>query len=332
MKVFDLHSDLFTDIAMRRSKGERRIFDRLHYPKLKKGKVDSVLCVIWVEREFRECALNRYIFIYEHVMADLAESEHAVVCRTFQDMEKMKDLDQIKVFLGLEGLTFMKEWSGNSTEAKLSNAFQELNRNGFHHAILAWNEHNFLASGTGADNGFDPKGLSPFGLAAIGEMEQLNWMIDVSHMDDASFWDIERHVDGTLIASHSNARALCDHERNLTDEQLKAIARKQGLIGLNAHYEFVDPEKPTLDRLVDHAVHIADLIGTEHLAFGFDFLDFFALYEINIGAGGKTIGLESALEVPNLLKRMQQRGFSRQEIERISYGNAYELLKRLMKK
>ncbi|QTD41284.1 dipeptidase [Sporosarcina sp. Te-1] len=332
MKVFDLHSDLFTDIAIRRSKGERRVFDRLHFPKLQKGKVDSVMCVIWVEREFREASLDRFTFIYEHVLADLAESEHAVICRTVQDMENTKDSEHIKVYLGLEGLTFMKEWHGASTEAKISNALQELNRNGFHHAILAWNEHNFLASGTGADNGYDPKGLSPFGLAAIGEMEQLNWLIDVSHMDETSFWDMERHVGGTLIASHSNARALCDHERNLTDEQLKAIARKQGLIGLNAHYEFIDPQTPTLDRLVDHAVYIADLIGTEHLAFGFDFLDFLAPYETTVGSGGKTIGFESAFQVPDLLVRMEQRGFSRQEIERISFWNAYELLKRHMTK
>ncbi|GKV54746.1 peptidase [Sporosarcina sp. NCCP-2222] len=332
MKVFDLHSDLFTDIAMRRSQGERRVFDRLHYPKLKKGHVDSVLCVIWVEREFRKTSLARFRFLYDHVMADLAESEHAAVCRTVYEMVNNTDTDQVKVYLGLEGLTFMEAWEGASVEERVTCAFHDLDQKGFHHAILAWNEHNFLASGTGADNGHDPKGLSPDGIAAIKEMERLNWLIDVSHMDETSFWDIERHVNGTLIASHSNARAICDHERNLTDNQMKAIAQKQGLIGLNAHYEFIDPEKPSLDRLVDHAVYISDLVGTEHLAFGFDFLDFLTPYDTTVGAGGKTTGFESALQVPDLLERMAKRGFTQQEIERISFGNAMEVLKRHMKK
>ncbi|MFD1205363.1 dipeptidase [Sporosarcina contaminans] len=328
MKVFDLHSDLFTDIAWRRSKGETRVFDRFHYPKLRRGLVEAVICVFWTERQFRGDPYGRFQFLYHHVMADLLESEHAYICRTAADLETSSR--KVKIILGLEGLSFIEGWQGVSKEEKVLNAFEALNANGFRHAILSWNEQNFLASGTGIGHTDVEKGLTEHGKSAIQLMESERWMIDVSHMDEASFNGIVQMTEGPIFASHSNAKTVCDNERNLSDEQLRTIARSGGIIGLNAYYEFIDPDNPTIDRLIDHAIYIADLVGTDHLSFGFDFIDFLQPYGSLDGVTGSTGGLETVEQVPALIEKLRKRGFSEMELNDICYGNAFRFVKHHM--
>jgi len=130
-----------------------------------------------------------------------------------------------------------------------------------------------------------------------------------------------------VMASHSNAKSLCDHERNLNDQQIKAIAQRGGIIGLNAYGGFVSREKPDIDRFIDHAVYIADLVGTEHLAFGFDFLDYLEPHKIGTGTTVYTEGLEDVSKVPSLLEKMSKRGFTAAELEAISFHNAERFIK-----
>src|SRR5690606_13935061 len=118
----------------------------------------------------------------------------------------------------------------------------------------------------------------------------------------------------------------CDHERNLTDEQLEAIASRDGIVGLNAFWKFIDPANPTVDRFIDHAVHIANVAGIDSVGFGFDFLDYLAPYSFMANASGSTLGLEDVAKIRALLERMSARGFSDSEIKAISYGNAMRIL------
>ncbi|WJY26246.1 dipeptidase [Sporosarcina trichiuri] len=330
MKVFDLHSDLFTDIAFRRAAGERRVFDRLHAPVLRRAGVSSVICVFWVEPAFKDRPLKRFRELTEAVMADLAESEYAVIqpfhsvhTRSANSME-----DKIQIYLGLEGVTFAEEELAQSggTAAGL---LDEVTDQQIQHTILVWNEHNAFATGTGAWNPRQSAGLTELGKQWITASSSKGVMVDVSHLDKMSFWDVMETVDGPVIASHSNARALCDHERNLTDDQIRAIAGTGGLIGLNAYGEFVDADEPTVDRFIDHAVHLKEVAGIDHVAFGFDFIKFLEVHPLGDDLNIYTDGLSSVKQVPALLKRMAERGFTEEEIEAISFRNAERFLHRM---
>ncbi|MBD7985817.1 membrane dipeptidase [Sporosarcina sp. Sa2YVA2] len=331
MKVFDLHSDLFTDIAFRKSNGEKNVFDRLHYPRLRKGLIDSVICVFWVEPEFRKDPLARFNQLLQYVMEDLSTSKHANICISASDFLDSQKSAKVNIILGLEGMTFMKEWGKDSINENVESAFEELHEKNIRHAIYAWNENNFLASGTGAYNETIHKGLSVTGKQATTIANAHHWIMDASHLDEQSFWDLYNMSDQPIIASHSNAKAICDHERNLTDEQMRAIASRGGLIGLNAHNEFIDKNQPSADRLIDHAVHMANVVGPEHIGFGFDFLDFLTPHDLGDDFSGATCGLERVEQVPALLEKMKNRGFSSTDLEKISFSNAFNFISKQLK-
>ena len=331
MRVFDLHSDLFTDISYRRQMGETNVFDRIHYPKLKNGFVDAVICVFWVEPTFRENPLARFKILYHDVMKDLQESVHINLCVSTADMVDSRETGKINIFLGLEGLTFLEGWGGPDYHGNIESAFPELHSRDFRHAIYAWNETNFLASGTGSYNKAIHTGLTRYGKEFTRLANEESWILDASHADEKSFWDLYHYSDQPVIASHSNAKALCEQDRNLTDEQLRAIANRGGLIGLNAYFEFIDQKNPTVEKFIDHAVYIADLIGPEHVAFGFDFIDFLDDYDVGATFEGTTLGLENIEKVPELLLKMEKRGFSTKELEGISFTNAFKFMSKQLK-
>ncbi len=144
----------------------------------------------------------------------------------------------------------------------------------------------------------------------VGKAEELGIVVDLSHINEAGFWDTLDVTSFPVIASHSNARALCDSPRNLTDEQLKAIAERDGVVGgAVAIPSFVDREKPTIEKYVEHIEYMADLIGYEHVGLGFDFVYYLREW------GGKSVeGFENESKIPELLNLLHER-FSKKEVE-----------------
>ena len=327
MKIVDLHSDVFTDIAWRVSQGERQVFDRLHYPALRAGGVDTVICVFWVEERHLRQASPRFRDLRSRVLADLARSEHANVVAEPAQLADAPE-GRINIVLGLEGMNFFETDAVLDSEQSVDEQMQQLHENGIRHAMLVWNDNNALASGTGAAHPSPEPGLSAAGRRVVRSMQQRGWALDVSHLDVSSFWGMLEATEAPIMASHSNAFARCPHERNLRDEQLQALAERDGLIGLNAYYAFVDEEDPNLDAFIDHAVHICSLIGVRHVGFGFDFLDFLPTEHGGSFMGGRTRGLESHRDIPALIERMSARGFSEIEIAQIAHVNARQWLSR----
>lgn len=324
MKIVDLHSDIFTDIAFRRAKGERRVFERIHLPKLQAGGIAGIIGVFWVEPFVKKGKRKkRFKELVNLVMDDLKESSVSIVSTPESLLEAYEQNDPF-IYLGIEGLGFLEEWDGENNQEKISNGIHELDQRLVKHSSLTWNETNFIASG--ADNRSTVSGLRENGKYTIQQLEKNRWLIDVSHLNDASFWDIVHLTNMPLLASHSNARSLCAHQRNLTDEQLKAVAESGGLIGLNAYGSFVDPNEPTLEKFVDHIIHIADVAGIDHVGFGFDFVDYLQNYDLGSEMSNLTKGLENATKVPDLLDAMVKRGFSTEDIEKIAFKNFYNLL------
>jgi len=186
--------------------------------------------------------------------------------------------------------------------------------------MLTWNEENLLATGAKGD---PHTGLTDLGREALRRMQRQSMIIDVSHLNDGGFRDVIQQTESVVIASHSNCRALCDVPRNLNDDQLRAIRDTDGVVGLNVHHGFVhaDRVKQTAEMLARHAAHMAEVMGTEHVACGFDFCEFF-------GPGNEGAeGLEDCSQTHNLFYWLEKVGFSSKEREQIARENFLRVLR-----
>lgn len=132
---------------------------------------------------------------------------------------------------------------------------------------LTWNHRNFLADGID-----EPYGLTVFGKEVIQEMVKLRMIVDVSHLNVAGFEDVAKTITAPFIASHSNARAVFEHPRNLYDEQIKEIINRKGFIGINLYSMFLGNENDNLkNKMIEHIEHILKLGGEDVVGFGADF-------------------------------------------------------------
>jgi membrane dipeptidase len=158
-------------------------------------------------------------------------------------------------------------------------------------------------------------GLTPAGVALVRRCAELGIAVDVSHLNAAGFWDVARTLDGPLVASHSGVHALCPSTRNLTHDQLDAIAAADGLVGINfdvgsLREDGADDADTLPERIAEHARYVADRIGVDHVALGSDF------------DGAKMpADVPDAAALPRVLAALEAAGFEDGEIDRIAWGN-----------
>ena len=186
---------------------------------------------------------------------------------------------------------------------------------------LTWNHENELASPQRNPGGVlvpqTEKGLTGKGFEFLAEMERMHMIVDVSHLSDKGFWDIVEHGTRPFAASHSNCRALAPHCRNLTDEMIRVMAEKGGLVGLNYCSGFLDDQpRPELCRsttalMARHAAHFKQVGGIEIIGLGSDF----------DGIGGK-LEMGDCSKLPLLADALRKEGFTEDEVEQIFFRNA----------
>jgi len=159
-------------------------------------------------------------------------------------------------------------------------------------------------------------GLTDFGVEVVKEMNRLGMVVDVAHLNEDGFWDVVETSKVPFIDSHANCRALCDHPRNLKDEQIKALAEKGGLMGVVFYPPFTDEKEASLSRLLDHIDHIVDLVGPEYAGLGSDF----------DGMHGRGEIMKDVSNMPGLTLELTRRGVSRDDIKKILGGNFLRVL------
>ena len=176
---------------------------------------------------------------------------------------------------------------------------------------FAWNYRTPFADGLGVKR--SESKLPELGVQALEEMDRLGMIFDVSHLADSVFWDVADVMKGPFIASHSNARAVCDHARNCTDDMIRAIADHGGVLGMNYAPSFVKEggEGATVEGMVDHIDHIVKLVGPDHVGLGSDY----------DGIGNPPKGIETADKTPNITRVLVKRGYSDGDILKILGGN-----------
>lgn len=321
--LIDIHGDIWTDVTVKRSLGERHIIKKYHLDRFKRGNMVGGTFVVWIDPPHDDRPKERFEESIKYMAAEIWENQDILrVIYNTEDFYKAVDKGKLAVLLGLEGISHL----GEDVEG-----IYTLYQLGFRQMSLTWNEENAFATGARGDIN---RGLTELGKEAVKIIEDLGIILDVSHANDKSFWDICRIATKPIIASHSNARALCNVPRNLTDDQIKAIGESRGLIGINAFNEFihVDRNKRNLDYLIKHIEHIVDLIGIDHVAFGFDFFEYLEEDTSNTFIEDPyrgTPGIEDISKAPNLINKLRERGFSQEDIEKISYKNFLNLMDRI---
>ncbi len=322
--IFDGHSDIWTDVTIRSLNGENDILRKYHLNKLKRGKISGSIFVIWIDPPYTDNPNKRAKQIVDCIKKELEYCKDSVLlAKSFTDVKNAVKEDKFYVMMGLEGLSSL---GGN---LELIDYYYNL---GARHASLTWNEENALATGV---KGNPDRGLTELGKEAVKKINKSNIILDVSHLNEKSFWDVADITDKPFIASHSNCRAICDVPRNLTDKQLRKIAESNGLVGINSFNQFVhkDVEKQNISMLVKHIAHMTDVMGIDHIGIGMDYCDFLdnsSMSSFSSQENAYTKGLEDASKTYNLLTEMEKVGFTKAEIEKVAYKNFHRVIKEII--
>ena len=318
---FDAHSDIWCDVTARRLRGETDVLRKHHLDRLRKGGVEGSIFVIWVDPPYDVDYVKRTKDIMDCARAEIAECDEIRIVHTYDEMMRAKADGKIYVFNGIEGMAAIGE-----DLSKIDDYYDF----GCRHAILTWNEANAL--GAGANSGED-YGLTQVGKEAARRVQEKGMLLDVSHLNEAGFWDIAKLATKPIIASHSNSKALCDVPRNLTDDQLRAIRDLDGVVGLNAFNLFVDhdPARQTVENLARHAAHMVDVMGIDHVGCGFDFFEFVnqdAMSSMTDKGSPSTTGLRDCSEIPNLFACLEKMGMTKAEMEKIARRNFQNIIQK----
>ncbi|MEW6723640.1 MAG: dipeptidase [Bacillota bacterium] len=307
--VVDTHCDTLLSLASgRRQLKERCDQGHIDLPRLKEGGVDVQFFACYIEPQYKpERAVKRVLQMIDVFYREM-EANHSDIelARTVGDIERISSLGKVAAVLSIEG--------GEAIGDDLG-ILRVLHRLGVRALGLVWNERNSLADGLAERR--TRGGLTNLGVQVVQEMNRLGMIVDVSHLTDEGFWDVIEVSRQPIIASHSNARAVCDHPRNLTDDQIVALAKNGGVMGMNFAPAFVRPEAPTIEDLLDHIDHICRLVGPDHVGLGSDF----------DGISGTPRGLEDVTQLPSLTAGLVRRGYRAADIRKILGDNHLRVMR-----
>ena len=328
--LVDLHFDLPLSLFL--SRPRRGVVAADFLPEFEAGDIGLLGVALYIEDEYLgEQALRVGLDQVALLKAELETNPRLVLCRTFAEIEQARSEGRIALLLTMEGAEPLGD------DLHLLHIFHEL---GLRAISLTHARVNAAASGgIFSASGSPASGLTSFGRELVQECERLGIMIDLAHINPAGFEEICALTTRPLIVSHTNARRYYDMERNISDEQIRMIGARGGVIGINAILVSPKKEKATLDRYVDHIEHVANLIGIDGVGIGFDFCEFLwrQLPEAEREA------LQAKLTTPNFLpdlgnhsharnltRKLIERGFSDEQIEKILRGNWLRVLRQLL--
>ncbi len=286
VKIFDNHTDILYDVYQSYLKKDLTRFNKYHYPQLK----DNIIGGIWT--------------LYSPNDFNLLEA--------LKISKSLINLKDFKVILGIEGLRNLKDL----------NELKEIYNLGFRHIMLTWNEENKYATGIKGDIN---RGLTKEGFQVLDFMIKHEMIIDLSHLNEKSFFDVLNYTNKNILVSHSNIKKFCDHPRNLSKKQLLKLKEANALVSLTLVGGFIskDKEKRTLDEFMKHLKYVIELLGIDNVSFGFDFMDYFSYQSTaNIEE------VKDASMINNLIIKLKEKGYTKTEIEKLTYYNFYNRFKK----
>lgn len=330
--IADAHTDLLFELAYREHRlGESDVFARTWLPLLEAGGVGLQVCPIFVELDRQpEGTLREALGQATSFLRAVRENEGRVVAvRSPGDLDPVERGERIGLVLSLEGVEQLgyAVWPAET--------FHEL---GVRMASLTWNRRNPFADGA-AETG----GLSRLGERLVDRLVELGVILDLAHASQATFEDVLARIgDAPVLVSHAACRAVNDHPRNLADDQLRALAERDGLLGIMLHPLAIDHERRTIARVVDHLEHAVDVMGTGRVCLGGDFVRRLSqvlppmpsvpdgLMPAGLEAGSAIEGLAGPEDYPALRPALLERGWSEVDVTAIESGNLLRFLRRAL--
>lgn len=301
--LIDLHCDTLTDWEYTRTGNPDTLDDPKRVLSLSTMPKDAhwaQFYAIFIPDEIRgQDAINYYETNRDNFYRQMKLFNNRVMpCRTVADMKAAWEANRAAAFLTIENGSAL---AGDLKRIKL------LAEDGIKALTLVWNGENELGSGHTTDHG-----LSHFGKAAVTEMEKQGIIVDISHLNDSGFEDLLQVATKPFMATHSNARTICSHKRNLTDDMIQEMVKRDCLIGLNYYVKFItdDGKVESLDDLYKHIEHFFALGAEKNLALGSDF-DGAVLPEC----------LSNATDAAGLYQYLITRGLSQEQADGIMYIN-----------
>lgn len=290
---------------------------------IRTGAVDVVISPAFTELEFLpEGSLRRALLSYARMEQAVVQSpaDFAIV-RTAAELTSVTASGRTALILGLEGCTPL------GYDPEMLEIFVRLGGRFFG---LTWNERNAFASGAKQP---DEDGLSPVGRALVRLGDRLGVTFDASHLNERTFWDLLETTERPVVASHSNCRALFEHGRNITDDQMKAIAERGGMVSLMIQSFVLSKTIASVDDVLRHVNHAVELVGVEHVGFGYDFIEFIDGLDRMKGdylppaappaenAHKVVREIPTHAELPVLTEALLRRGYSDADVGRLMGGN-----------
>ena len=318
MRLIDLHCDTFW--LMMRKKGVSLQKNELciDIEKMKKaGSMAQFFASFIHMSEFNgenavEEAYHHALEMIAYGKAELARCSDGIeIAHNYDELIANCDSGKMSAILTVE--------EGGIINGKME-YLEELYRQGIRLITLTWNYENCIGFPNSREPESMKQGLKPFGIEVVKRMNDLGMIIDVSHLSDGGFWDVVRYSTKPFVASHSNARALCNHPRNLTDEMIKALAEKGGIAGVNFYPYFLrESGKATVGDIANHTWHMYQVGGEDVVAIGTDF-DGFDEGKLDI----KHMG-----EMNRVYDAIKKRGFSERQMDKFWNGNILRVLQNM---
>ena len=315
--TLDSHCDtpMFFDQQIDFASRDPKILVDLH--KMTEGHLDATIMVAYLkqlglEENDLSAATTKADRILDEIEAMVAKSNSAVgIAYTPADLYRLKVEGKKAIMLGIE--------NGYAIGKDIKNVERFRNR-GVVYMTLCHNGNNQLCgSARYNDEGL---GVNDFGERVIREMNRVGMMVDISHAGEQTFYDALNISNKPIVASHSSARALCNHPRNLTDDQLRALAAKGGVAQVTLYSGFLKEEgAATIVDAIQHLNHMVNIMGIEHVGIGTDF----------DGDGG-IIGCASASELINFTRCLLKERYSEEDIRRIWGGNFLRVMEEVQRK
>jgi len=337
MTVVDGHSHLIMEIAHRRNTGETSVFSRHYAEQVRKGGVNVIMMNVGGDISGftggSDQTLWGTLWIMDALKAEAQESSDTMaICRSHAEIVTALEEKKVAFVMGVEG--------GRVLEGKpdLDNlvSLHTLYELGLRHLQPIAMGRNRLGDGDA-----EPRTgghLTEFGREIITEADRLGMILDTAHMQEAGFWECLEVAKGPVLNSHSNCKTICDHRRNLTDAQIKAIGQRNGVVCLTSSSSFTSKEpvygkQASINQWIDHVVHIASIAGIGHVGIGADFDDFPIGPTIWTPAPGFVEGrwygtdmhmikdFDNISSFGNIIDGLEKRQFKDDEIAKVMGGN-----------
>ena len=310
--TLDTHCDtpMFFPQGIHFDQRDPKILVDLH--KMTEGRQDATIMVAYLSQPTENpTAYADSIFDQIEVIVS-QNSDYVRIASTPRDLWMNKHQGLKSIMLGIE--------NGIAIDGKLENLQHFVDR-GIVYMTLCHNGDNDICD-SASKTQHTHHGVSAFGEQVIKEMNRLGVLVDMSHAGEESFYNALEISSKPIVCSHSSARALCDHPRNLTDDQMRALAQKGGVAQTTIYHGFLKKDgEATINDVIAHLEHAIDVMGIDHVGLGTDF----------DGDGGVR-GLADSSELINFTRRLLARRFSEHDIQKIWGGNFLRVMEEVQKK